>query len=225
MFMWCRGATRVCWKPWWSKCRYKNRTFTINFQSFFIFYRRNSPLVFHFVIIVLLITWNSLTLFRHPSLSSILLGRSSRLIRMSAQSWWMEILACQSTLASPCINSFEELKYEFVFTSPAMFHMSCWSYFDCFDKCFYSGCCVGYCFQDWFLGKGLLKFMHHHKISNFFRIFSRTSLNSYFEEIQYLFFCTKICINEIFYDKSTIQMRFSFNFDSYSEKSLKESLK
>ena len=41
----------------------------------------------------------SLTLSRHPSLSLIALGRSSRLHLMSAQSTWKHVLASRSTVA------------------------------------------------------------------------------------------------------------------------------
>ena len=46
----------------------------------------------------------SLTLTRHPPLSSVAPGRSSRLHPVSAHSWCMEVFAGPSTLVYPCVS-------------------------------------------------------------------------------------------------------------------------
>ena len=66
----------------------------------------------------------SLTLSRHPSLSSIAFDRSSGLHPVSAKSCCMLVRADRPDFASPREGVHRSISYEFVLTSPAVSHMS-----------------------------------------------------------------------------------------------------
>ena len=53
---------------------------------------------------VALLAWISMTISLHPSLSLIILGRSSMQHPVSAQSWSMYVFAGRPTLACPCAS-------------------------------------------------------------------------------------------------------------------------
>ena len=74
----------------------------------------------------------SLTLSHHPSLSSIAPGRSFRLHPVSAQSCYIGFSWSSNLCLSMWKDPQEYIAYEFVLTSPAVFHISSSSHLDSF---------------------------------------------------------------------------------------------
>ena len=76
---------------------------------------------------------NSLTLFRHPSLSAIAPGRSTRLHPVSAQRCCMKILPDRAAFARPYEGVHRSISHqEFLPASPAVYRMSGSSNLDSF---------------------------------------------------------------------------------------------
>ena len=99
-------------------------------------------------------SWISLTLSRHLFLSSIALGKSSRLHPVSAQSCCIEILVGRSTFACPC----EGIHRSMSLMSSSLLHHQCpaclvrltWIVFVMGGRWPYSCYFVGSCLQDLF---------------------------------------------------------------------------
>ena len=129
---------------------------TVTFMFYILFssltsFSHSFSFSFHHVV---LLAWISLALSRHPSLSFIAFGRSSRLHPVSAQSCCILVLAGHPILARSC----EEVHRSILLMSSSLLLQQCpaclvhltWIVFVMCGRWLYSCCFAGCCPQDLF---------------------------------------------------------------------------